>query len=733
MTDPAVPAERGRIAVLSPVPPLPATLGNRKRIWSVCEGLKSRGFDVDLILYALDDEWRLGYPRAAGEQMRRECHDLHMVAPSVRYHVAAQRGDHAIDEWWDPALETFLKWYFAAVRPDGFLVNYPFLSRALEFAPETCLKILDMHDRFSGRRQMLASLGVKPEFFYTTPDQEAIALGRADVALAITENERQAFEELTDKPVLTLPFVEPARSLSRSAAGDGYLRIGLFGGANSVNRVNTYRFLDAALPVFVDHMAPVKVVLAGGMCRDLERFSQSPYVEVLGEVDQADEFYRAVDIVVAPTEKSTGQAIKVGEALALGAPVIAHAHAFGGYIATHPLHRLASAAQIARACVDLAFEPGKIGALAAASSASQSAQEQRVAAVLDELAARVRAARRSLFVVDSEQFRSSPGHAMHILTMAGFCAVDRRVTVLLRGEIVGPVAERLCRETQKFAVLRHEGPRSSLTERFDIGEADLDGELASAEPDLDLWCYDPAALPVLAAGGRQVTAVHGFSGGLTFAEIPTADGGSGAYVATGRVSATPGGPGFLLQGGRPLPIRAYSKSSARPFLSPQAGEGSPIAAVFAGTEVTPLLLTVLSAIRALGLPTAVIAWGDLDLAALRRELRLQPRADPGFHFMPLADAPLLQWRHCTHFFDVAQTRPEHVPILELLRFIALRRERSDLVWRGPPGAEAPIAEVIADLFDYVHARNRWACDPRFSARTIDDGLGILGRLRSRAA
>jgi hypothetical protein len=155
--------------------------------------------------------------------------------------------------------------------------------------------------------------------------------------------------------------------------------------------------------------------------------------------------------------------------------------------------------------------------------------------------------------------------------------------------------------------------------------------------------------------------------------------------------------------------------------------------VFAGVEVTPLLLIVLSAVRTLRLPAVVVGWEDLDLSALRRELGLQPRADPGFGFIPLAEAPALQWRNCTHFFDLAHGRPEHVPTLELLRLVMLRRERPDLAWRGPPQPEAPVTDVVADLFDYIHARNRWSYDPRFNARTTDDGLGLLRRLRSRAA
>ena len=65
-------------------------------------------------------------------------------------------------------------------------------------------------------------------------------------------------------------------------------------------------------------------------------------MEVIGRVADVEHFYREVDVVIAPVRFSSGLKIKVCEALASSAPVIAHAHAMEGYPTGDPLHRLPS-------------------------------------------------------------------------------------------------------------------------------------------------------------------------------------------------------------------------------------------------------------------------------------------------------------------------------------------------------------------------------------------------------
>ena len=113
------------------------------------------------------------------------------------------------------------------------------------------VKILDTHDLFSGRRELFEEFGVAPEFFYTNPEHERIALDRADAVIAIKQSEAAALGALTTRTILSLPYWDD-RFLERHTHPRGSelynhdrpFRLGFLGAHNSVNIVNLQRFLD---------------------------------------------------------------------------------------------------------------------------------------------------------------------------------------------------------------------------------------------------------------------------------------------------------------------------------------------------------------------------------------------------------------------------------------------------------------------------------------------------------
>ena len=358
-----------RVAVLSPTPTHPQDFGNRKRIFRICSRYAQEGARITFIHYPAELEWREQIPFRADRAMREAWPQYYTVSPTRLLHVDPAGNYHSIDEWWDGAIGQFLTWLFSVESFDIFIVNYSWLSKALEFAPPSTFKILDTQDKFSGRREMLESLGLNPEFFYTTEAQEKIALSRADLVWAIKREEAAQLQELSESPVLALPHLDPFQALKRPEPdADGFLRVGVIGARNNVNRMNIAAFLKEAEPIFRDAFAPVKVVIAGSVC-DLIEDLESPFVELRGIVDDVDDFYRTMDCVAVPMLRSTGLKIKTGEALALGLPVISLAHAFEGYEPTSRLHGLKDFSEMARAIVDLAFAPrSDLDVLAAASA-----------------------------------------------------------------------------------------------------------------------------------------------------------------------------------------------------------------------------------------------------------------------------------------------------------------------------------------------------------------------------
>jgi len=359
------------ILVLSPSPTAPQNAGNRKRIHRVCSDLKRRGARIHFVYYAF--EWSDTYvPQLHHQAMVQQWDSFHLV-PVTRPLQAAPAGrHHTIDEWWDAAgIEPMLNWLFQRGSYDAFIVNYAYLSRALELAPPHTLKILDTHDRFSDRLELLQSMGLPPEYFYTSPDEERRALDRADLVWAIKDEEAEFFRTLTSKPVQTMPHCDPVLLQPLRLQGldaDQELVLGMVGARNSINNRNAELFIHEVLPILRRHLAPVKIRFGGGMCDALAEWPELPSgVELAGRFDRPQDFYGTVDAVVVPLARSTGLKIKAVEAFSLGLPVIAHRHAVEGIPTDHPFHACATPQQIAECCLELAFDRSRLPELQQAS------------------------------------------------------------------------------------------------------------------------------------------------------------------------------------------------------------------------------------------------------------------------------------------------------------------------------------------------------------------------------
>ena len=126
-----------RALIVSPTPTWPLNYGNRKRIFSVCNQLKQRGFEIHFVHYACEMDWHNYVPIESRQKMNEQWDIVdHVLQSNSAVHQWPHSGeDHLIDEWWDEALQNHLSKTFEAREYDLLIVNYTWLSRALELAP----------------------------------------------------------------------------------------------------------------------------------------------------------------------------------------------------------------------------------------------------------------------------------------------------------------------------------------------------------------------------------------------------------------------------------------------------------------------------------------------------------------------------------------------------------------------------------------------------------------------
>jgi glycosyltransferase involved in cell wall biosynthesis len=377
------------VLVLSTTPPLPRDYGNRNRVHQTLSLFRRMGFKISFLLYPIDRDWADEIPAYHGQLV--ESFDYFAIIPNSRkLHQNARGYHHEIDEWWDPNIAQYLTWLFQRKQFHVLLVNYTFLAKAFEYAPPGVVKLLDTHDVFSGRRELFESFGVPAEFFYTSPEQEKLALDRADAVIAIKRSEATTLKALTSRRVLLLPYwddrcPQTQPDLATPTAFDYArpLRLGFLGAYNSVNIVNLRRFLTTFSRYYMIYNPSVEIVIGGNVCDGIAE--DHPFVKKLGFFDDASDFYGIIDAVVIPLEFSTGIKIKAGEALAWNVPVLATRDAFDGFHAYHPTQQASTVEALCDMIVAVAFGEIPLQTLAWATQKAAAAAAQAQERGFEEL------------------------------------------------------------------------------------------------------------------------------------------------------------------------------------------------------------------------------------------------------------------------------------------------------------------------------------------------------------
>ncbi len=365
------------VLVVSPTPTAPVDFGNRRYILNSFKRLQAHGARIVFLYYPAEHDWRDQVPADHLRVMQEQWDEFYLAPVSRPLHANPQGDHHDIDEWWDESLGPLLRWIFQTHRIDVCVVNYTWLTGVFNHCPPGVLKIIDTHDRFAGRKELFLDNGIAPEFFYLTEEAERRALQRADVIWAIKPDEARYFHTLTRLPALTFPHVEQAELAYRCRVPrEKLLRFGFFAARNEINRSNYCRFFEMLDVVARRWLLPARFVLAGSLC-DVIAAGDFPFVERLGRVESVEEFYNACDVVVVPMNFSTGLKIKVGEALGYAKALIAHAHAFDGYHATHRFHACDGFEQICTAIVEVIDTPELVDELEIAALRSSREADQR--------------------------------------------------------------------------------------------------------------------------------------------------------------------------------------------------------------------------------------------------------------------------------------------------------------------------------------------------------------------
>jgi hypothetical protein len=317
------------ILVVSPIPSHPTNQGNAARIFTVCRLLQSAGLTVHFLYYTME-----GLSPAQKREMESYWDYLHVVPCRPRDNSPTGDGCYQLDDWYEAEVSAVARnlhrrWDYRAV-----IANYVWFSAVLQAFDRDTLKILDTHDVFGDRHKRFIEAGMEPAWFYTTPQEEARGLARADIVMAIQGEEAETFKALGHEDVRVVGHLLPQRRRRFGARAGKTVSVGYLASGNPLN-VSSFEAMLKGMGR--KKPAPnLRFVVAGSICGKLKGAIE-PFASI-GMIGHLDEFYDSVDVVVNPMTMGTGLKIKSVEAIFQGLPLLASKAAMVGLPVFHALH-----------------------------------------------------------------------------------------------------------------------------------------------------------------------------------------------------------------------------------------------------------------------------------------------------------------------------------------------------------------------------------------------------------
>ena len=324
-----------RVLVLSNTPFEPPSAGNRARIGRMVDHLAAGGHEVAMLMLPADDRatWNL-------ETMRTRLAWLEVAPPAPtpppsvlgrararlarvgrRITAATNPPPVGIDDWCPPSFQAHTRACVAAWKPDVVLAEYVFLSAALDdlarFHP--CTTVVDTHDVMHQRRAVYEALALAPQWFHTTRDEERRGLLRADLVLAINDDDAAVLRALVpERRVLTVPHAEPVVPGPRSAARPD--RLLFVASYNPVNARGLAWFTESVWPALRVAVPTLELEICGNLATELGALPAG--IVARGFVPDLTSQYAAARVVVNPILAGTGIKVKAVQALCHGRPLV---------------------------------------------------------------------------------------------------------------------------------------------------------------------------------------------------------------------------------------------------------------------------------------------------------------------------------------------------------------------------------------------------------------------------
>lgn len=282
--------------------------------------IKKRGYKLHLFIY-----WEQYAPNNVNRNVWDRVFFQHTSNPYFshsNYSEKRKDADH-IDDWIDMDFLQSVVRLNDHYKYSVCIANYLFYTKAFEVLPQNVRKILYTHDKFAKRNQSLHNAGYPDWSFWFgvgTEEEEAKALRRADIVLAIQEDDCNYFRRIVNNEVkiITFPFIPDKHHINFKDSGNKeILTVGYIASSNPPNYFSIKKIIDNLKDSYNIHL-----YIAGNICDMLKEKDATNLVTILGRVSSLQEFYSSYDLYLNPDTFYSGLKCKTLEALSYGVGIV---------------------------------------------------------------------------------------------------------------------------------------------------------------------------------------------------------------------------------------------------------------------------------------------------------------------------------------------------------------------------------------------------------------------------
>ena len=307
----------------------PPTAGNEQRLFKLVKYLKKIGYQVLMLVNPFMEK------EPIDNQRRREMHqfvDYYEELsdyPTERYvqngTVSPKNQRVSLEKWKSIEYSFCPDELLAKVKrlvnifsPKIFIAEYIWTSRIFELAEKDILKVIDLVDLFSQKKDRVIRFGIKDDLAMTQ-DEELEFVNRGDLALAIQDNEAETLRELKPSCEVISAGID-YKNLIAIATQESKKSILIVGSDNQINRLCVNEFLINAWPQIIKNCPDFVLKIVGKVGNTIQGIHHN--VELIPFIEQLDSVYRDATIVINPVYAGTGLKIKSVEALGYGKALI---------------------------------------------------------------------------------------------------------------------------------------------------------------------------------------------------------------------------------------------------------------------------------------------------------------------------------------------------------------------------------------------------------------------------